>query len=345
MSVHLFEVKNLRTNFATGGGIVQAVRGIDIYVDSGEFLGIVGESGCGKSVTMMSIMRLLADNAAVRADALEFDGRDILSQSKKEMKRIRGNEIGMIFQDPMTSLNPLYTVGNQLMEPLRVHKKLSKAQAKEKAIEMLRLVGINEPEKRMKQYPHEMSGGMRQRVMIAVAMCCDPKILIADEPTTALDVTIQAQIMELMQELKEKFSTSVILITHDLGVIAQVCTRVVVMYGGLIMEEGSLDQIFYETKHPYTMGLLESVPHSDTMGSGTYEKQKLKPIPGSPPDLMNPPKGCPFAARCENAMKICNMAPAELTTVAEGHRVACWLLHPQANRGKTMEKEDASERE
>lgn len=345
MSDHLLEVKNLRTNFATGGGIVQAVRGIDLYVDSGEFLGIVGESGCGKSVTMMSIMRLLADNAAVRADKLEFDSKDMLAQNKKAMKQIRGNEIGMIFQDPMTSLNPLYTVGNQLIEPLRVHKKLSKAQARAKAIEMLQLVGINEPEKRLGQYPHEMSGGMRQRVMIAIAMCCDPKILIADEPTTALDVTIQAQIMELMQELKEKFSTSVILITHDLGVIAQVCTRVVVMYGGLIMEEGSLDQIFYETKHPYTKGLLESVPHNEEMEGDTYVKQKLKPIPGSPPDLMNPPKGCPFAARCENAMRICNMAPAELTTVSEGHRAACWLLHPQAQKAEIGKQEGASERE
>lgn len=343
MSDHLLEAKNLRTNFATGGGIVQAVRGVDLYVDAGEFLGIVGESGCGKSVTMMSIMRLLADNAAVCADKLTFDGKDILSQSKKEMKKIRGNEIGMIFQDPMTSLNPLYTVGNQLMEPLRVHKKMSRTQAKEYAIEMLRTVGINEPEKRLNQYPHEMSGGMRQRAMIAIAMCCNPKILIADEPTTALDVTIQAQIMELMQELKNKFSTSVILITHDLGVIAQVCTRVVVMYGGLIMEEGSLQQIFYETKHPYTKGLLKSVPRNENLGQGTYEKQKLVPIPGSPPDLMNPPKGCPFAARCQNAMRICNIAPASPTTVSDGHRAACWLLHPQA-AARTEEQEVTRER-
>ncbi len=337
MSEHLLEVKNLQTNFATGAGIVQAVRGIDIYVDSGEFLGIVGESGCGKSVTMLSIMRLLADNAAVRADKLEFNGKDLLSENEKAMKKLRGNEIGMIFQDPMTSLNPLYTVGTQLMEPLKLHQKLNKKEAKEKAIEMLRIVGINEPERRLNQYPHEMSGGMRQRVMIAIAMCCDPKILIADEPTTALDVTIQAQIMELMQELKEKFSTSVILITHDLGVIAQVCTRVVVMYGGLIMEEGSLDQIFYETKHPYTKGLLESVPRDTELKDGVYEKEKLKPIPGSPPDLMNPPKGCPFAARCQYAMRICNMAPAELTTVSEGHRAACWLLHPQAAAARDKE--------
>ena len=337
MSEHLLEVKNLQTNFATGAGIVQAVRGIDLYVDSGEFLGIVGESGCGKSVTMLSIMRLLADNAAVRADKLEFNGKDLLAENEKAMKKLRGNEIGMIFQDPMTSLNPLYTVGTQLMEPLKLHQKLKKKEAKEKAIEMLRIVGINEPEKRINQYPHEMSGGMRQRVMIAIAMCCDPKILIADEPTTALDVTIQAQIMELMQELKEKFSTSVILITHDLGVIAQVGTRVVVMYGGLIMEEGSLDQIFYETKHPYTQGLLESVPRDAELEDGVYEKQKLKPIPGSPPDLMNPPKGCPFAARCRYAMRICNMAPAELTTVSEGHRAACWLLHPQAAAARDKE--------
>lgn len=339
MANHLLEVKNLRTHFSTGAGIVQAVRGVDLHVDAGEFLGIVGESGCGKSVTMMSIMRLLAENAAVRADSMTFDGRDLLGQSRTEMKRIRGNEIGMIFQDPMTSLNPLYTIGNQLTEHLKIHKKLSKAEARARAIEMLETVGINEPEKRLRQYPHQLSGGMRQRVMIAIAMCCNPKILIADEPTTALDVTIQAQIMELMEELKRNFSTAIILITHDLGVIARSCSRVAVMYGGLIMEEGSVEQIFYESKHPYTIGLLKSVPnHGGTISDELPEdgnlsgRKKLIPIPGSPPDLMNPPAGCPFAARCERAMRICNIAPAGLTEVSPGHRSACWLLHPKAER-------------
>ena len=324
MSEHLLEVKNLRTNFATGGGIVQAVRGVSLYVDAGEFIGIIGESGCGKSVSMMSVMQLLADNAAVRADAILFDGMDLQKQSRKQMRKLLGSSIGMIFQDPMTSLNPLYTIGNQLMEPLRQHQRMTRAAAKARALEMLRLVGINEPEKRLKQYPHELSGGMRQRVMIAIAMCCTPKLLIADEPTTALDVTIQAQIMELMAELKDRFSTATILITHDLGVIASVCSRVMVMYGGKIMEEGSVEDIFYAPGHPYTEGLLRSDP-----GDGSGSREKLIPIPGSPPDLMNPPVGCPFAARCPKAMRICSMAPAELTELGPNHRAACWLHHPQ----------------
>lgn len=324
MSEHLLEVKNLRTNFATGGGIVQAVRGVSLYVDAGEFIGIIGESGCGKSVSMMSVMQLLADNAAVRADAILFDGMDLQKQSRKQMRKLLGSSIGMIFQDPMTSLNPLYTIGNQLMEPLRQHQRMTRAAARARALEMLRLVGINEPEKRLKQYPHELSGGMRQRVMIAIAMCCTPKLLIADEPTTALDVTIQAQIMELMAELKDRFSTATILITHDLGVIASVCSRVMVMYGGKIMEEGSVEDIFYAPGHPYTVGLLRSVP-----GDGSGSREKLIPIPGSPPDLMNPPVGCPFAARCPKAMRICSMAPAELTELGPNHRAACWLHHPQ----------------
>lgn len=325
LSQHLLEVKNLRTHFGTGGGIVQAVRGIDLHVDAGEFLGIIGESGCGKSVSMMSILHLLEDNAAVRAEQITFNGIDLQKQNKKQIRKLLGSQIGMIFQDPMTSLNPLYTIGNQLEEPLRQHLHMNKHEARERALEMLQLVGINEPEKRLKQYPHELSGGMRQRVMIAVAMCCNPRLLIADEPTTALDVTIQAQIMELMAEMQKKFSTATILITHDLGVIASVCTRVMVMYGGKIMEEGSVEDIFYRPFHPYTEGLLRSVPND-----GAGSKEKLIPIPGSPPDLMNPPAGCPFAARCPKAMKICSMAPARLVEVGTNHRTACWLLHPQA---------------
>ena len=318
MSEHLLEVKNLRTNFATGGGIVQAVRGVSLYVDAGEFIGIIGESGCGKSVSMMSVMQLLADNAAVRADAILFDGMDLQKQSRKQMRKLLGSSIGMIFQDPMTSLNPLYTIGNQLMEPLRQHQRMKRAAARARALEMLRLVGINEPEKRLKQYPHELSGGMRQRVMIAIAMCCTPKLLIADEPTTALDVTIQAQIMELMAELKDRFSTATILITHDLGVIASVCSRVMVMYGGKIMEEGSVEDIFYAPGHPYTEGLLRSVP-----GDGSGSREKLIPIPGSPPDLMNPPVGCVFHTRCPYATEKCSLKVPSMHEVSPGHRVAC----------------------
>lgn len=322
MSEVLLDVRALHTNFLTGAGIVNAVRGIDLHVNKGEFLGIAGESGCGKSVTMLSIMRLLPDTAAVKSDGIIFDGEDLQTKNRRYMRSIQGNQIGMIFQDPMTCLNPLYTIGNQLMEPLKIHKKMSHAEAKRKTIEMLELVGISSPERRLKQYPHEFSGGMRQRAMIAMAMCCDPKLLIADEPTTALDVTIQAQILDLMLNLKKKFNTSTVLITHDLGVIATACTHVVIMYGGLVMESGTADDIFYRPAHPYTLGLLKSVP-----GAGERRKERLTPIPGNPPDLMNPPVGCPFAARCDCAMRICNLAQPELREVGEGHIAACWLQH------------------
>lgn len=324
MAERLLDVVNLRTNFRTTGGLVQAVRGIDLHIDEGEFIGIIGESGCGKSVTMLSILKLLEDTGAVRAEKIEFAGKDLKQVTRRGMRKILGRDIGMIFQDPMTSLNPLFTVGNQLTEPLRQHLKMGKMASKKRAVEMLDLVGISEPEKRLKQYPHELSGGMRQRVMIAIAMCCNPKLLIADEPTTALDVTIQAQIMELMTALKDKLNASVVLITHDLGVIATTCTRVMVMYGGMIMEEGAVEDIFYRPMHPYTEGLLLSVP-KDASGI----KERLIPIPGSPPDLLNPPAGCPFAARCKKAMKICNMCPPSLINVGSSHRSACWLLHRQ----------------
>ena len=320
----LLDIENLRTTFDIHVGKVQAVRGVNLHVDEGETVGVVGESGCGKSVSMLSVLHLLPDYAKISADKMIFDGTDLTRLTPKMFRKISGDQIGMIFQDPMTSLNPLYTIGNQLMEPLRQHQRMKRAAARARALEMLRLVGINEPEKRLKQYPHELSGGMRQRVMIAIAMCCTPKLLIADEPTTALDVTIQAQIMELMAELKDRFSTATILITHDLGVIASVCSRVMVMYGGKIMEEGSVEDIFYAPGHPYTEGLLRSVP-----GDGSGSREKLIPIPGSPPDLMNPPVGCPFAARCPKAMRICSMAPAELTELGPNHRAACWLHHPQ----------------
>lgn len=318
----LLEVKNLKTSFKTHIGDVQSVRGISLDLNKGEALGIVGESGCGKSVTMMSIMRLLAENAVIDADSIIFDGKDITNPKEKEMQNIRGNDMAMIFQDPMTSLNPLYTVGEQLTEHLIKHKKITKKEADKKAIKMLELVGIPSPEKRLSQYPHEFSGGMRQRVMIAMSLICEPKLIIADEPTTALDVTIQAQILDLMKDLKNKLDTSIILITHDLGVVADLCNRINVMYGGIIVESGTDEDIFYNPRHPYTWGLLNSVPNPKS-----EKKEKLTPIEGQPPDLLNPPTGCPFAARCKYAMKVCvdNLPP--LFEISEGHKAACWLNH------------------
>ena len=289
----ILEVKDLRTSFFTHVGEVKAIRGITFTLDKGEAIGIVGESGSGKSVTSMSIMKLLQYPGKIVGGEVVFKGQDLVNMKDKSMQAIRGNEIAMIFQDPMTSLNPVYTIGNQIMEAITRHQGLNKKEAKKKTIEMLELVGIPSPEKRVKNYPHEFSGGMRQRAMIAMALSCEPSLLIADEPTTALDVTIQAQILELMKDLKDKVKTSIILITHDLGVVADVCSRILVMYGGMIMEEGTTEDIFYNPKHPYTMGLLKSVPRLD-LG----EKQRLIPIAGTPPDLLKPPKGCPFAARC-----------------------------------------------
>ena len=313
----LLTIENLRTGFKTSDGYVQAVRGVSFHVCRGERLVIVGESGCGKSVSMLSVMHLLEDNAVMEADRMAFNGEDLAGKSVKEMRKYQGNEISMIFQDPMTSLNPLFTVGEQIMSPLRRHLKLSKAQASERALKVLAQVGIPDPKKRIRQYPHELSGGMRQRVMIAIAMACTPKLLIADEPTTALDVTIQAQILDLMRKMREQYQMSLILITHDLGVIASMCTRIIVMYGGLIVEEGDVRDIFYHTAHPYTKGLLGSVPKADG--------ERLIPIFGTPPDLLDPPKGCPFAARCPYAMKLCHGYQPELALVGEGHKSACWL--------------------
>ena len=321
----LLEIKNLKTSFKTHIGDVQSVRGVSFHLDKGEALGVVGESGCGKSVTMMTIMRLLGENAKIEAETITFDDKDISKPTEKLMQTIRGNDMSMIFQDPMTSLNPLFTVGDQLTEHLIKHKKISKKEAKEKAIKMLDMVGIPSPEKRLKQYPHEFSGGMRQRVMIAMSLICEPKLIIADEPTTALDVTIQAQILDLMKDLKEKLDTSIILITHDLGVVADLCSRINVMYGGLIVEEGTTEDIFYRGKHPYTWGLLRSVPNPKS-----ELKEKLIPIEGQPPDLLKPPVGCPFTARCDYAMKICKEKQPPLFEISEGHRAACWLCHKNA---------------
>ncbi len=334
MKDHLLELKELRTSFFTHVGEVKAIRGVSFHLDKGEALGIVGESGSGKSVTSMSIMRLLQHPGKIIGGDIIFNGENLMDKSDKEMQAIRGNDIAMIFQDPMTSLNPVYTVGNQIIEAIVKHQKISKADAKTKAIEMLNIVGIPSPEKRIDQYPHEFSGGMRQRAMIAMALSCEPQLLIADEPTTALDVTIQAQILELMKDLKNKLDTSIILITHDLGVVADVCARIIVMYGGIILEEGRSEDIFYNPKHPYTLGLLKSIPKL----ADKEDKERLIPIPGSPPDLLKPPKGCPFAARCEYAMKICIDKMPEYTYVKEDHRSMCWLLHPDAPKVEDINK-------
>ena len=321
----LLEVSGLRTTFHIGVGTVQAVRGISFHVDKGEFIGIVGESGSGKSVTMLSVMGLLPQYAEVKADSIRFDGRELSQMSPRELRSLHGKEIGMIFQDPMTSLNPLFTVENQMVEPLRIHLGMSRERARLRALELLHQVEIPNPEQRLRQYPHEFSGGMRQRVMIAIAIACSPKMVIADEPTTALDVTIQAQILELLENLKREMNTSVVMITHDLGVIASMCSRILVLYGGVICEEGSVRDIFYRARHPYTWGLLNSIPriHHDS-------HEKLVPIRGTPPDMLKPPEGCPFAPRCQYCMPVCRRYMAPPTDLGDGHLVHCHLMHPKA---------------
>ncbi|AVX19894.1 MAG: ABC transporter ATP-binding protein [Bacillota bacterium] len=329
----LLEVKDLRVSFFTYAGEVQAVRGVSFHVNKGEAVGIVGESGCGKSVTSQSIMRLIPwPPGKIVGGQILFQGKDLVNATEQEMEKIRGNEIGMIFQDPMTSLNPTMTIGRQIAEGLIKHQGLSKEQARAKAIEMLGKVGIPSPEKRVDQYPHEFSGGMRQRVMIAIALACNPKLLIADEPTTALDVTIQAQIIDLMRDLQKDMDTSIILITHDLGVVADLCERVIVMYAGKVVEVGTARDIFHKPQHPYTWGLLRSVPRLDAR-----KKEPLSPIYGTPPDLLNPPKGCGFAARCEYCMKVCLEQEPPVTDLGNGHQVACWLQHPQAPKPERLQ--------
>ncbi len=337
----LLEVKNLHVSFFTPAGEVKAVNGISYDVDYDEVMGIVGESGSGKSVEAYSIIGLLQSPGKVMEGSITLEGEDMLAKTPSEMINYRGSQVAMIFQNPMTCLNPVYTIGNQLTEALRAHdKSISKEEADKRAMEMLEQVGINNVEKRMKQYPHELSGGMRQRVMIAMGLICHPKLLIADEPTTALDVTIQAQILELMKELQKKNHMGIIFITHNLGVVAEVCDKVSVMYAGKMVEQGPVDDIFYEPGHPYTMGLLRSMPRVD---AESYER--LIPIEGTPVDMLNPPEGCPFAPRCEHAMKVCLQKMPPYVELGDNHRAACWLRVQDAIEAQKKEGTEGKENE
>ena len=320
---NILELKNLVFSFHTYGGEVKAVRDVSFNVRKGEILGIVGESGCGKSVTAQCILRLNPEPPGFFENGeILFNGEDILKMSNKEIRKIRGREIGFVFQDPMTSLNPTMRVGAQIEEVFLGRTDVTKKEVKERALEIMKLVGINDTEKRYKQYPHELSGGMKQRIMIAIALVSRPSVIICDEPTTSLDVTIEAQILDLLLELREKLGTSIIMITHDLGVIARLCDRVIVMYGGKVVERGNVNEIFYDTAHPYTKGLMKSIAKLDTK-----KGDKLHPIEGTPPDLFAPPKGCPFAARCEYAMDICSAMPPETYVLSDEHKTCCWLQH------------------
>ena len=323
----MLEVQDLHVTFTTYGGTVKAVRGVDLYVNKGETLVIVGESGCGKSVTSNAIMRLIpSPPGKITRGMIRFKGEDLVTLSEKAMRNIRGVDISMIFQDPMTALNPTLTIGTQLMEGLYEHQKVTGQEAKRRALEMMDLVGIPNPEERLKQYPHQFSGGMRQRIVIAIALICEPELLIADEPTTALDVTIQAQILELFEKIQKQTGVSIILITHDLGVVAKIADRIAVMYAGKIVEVGTKREIFYQPEHPYTKGLLRSVPRLDLKGG------KLAAIEGTPPDLFSPPVGCPFAARCAFAMEVCTHMHPSSTSLSQSHQVDCWLQDERAKK-------------
>ena len=327
----MLEVNHLSTEFKTENGAVKAVRDVSFKVEKGEVLGIVGESGSGKSQTMFSIMGLLSGNGEVTEGDIKIDGKDISPKnySPKDyeslMSSIRGNDMAMIFQDPMTFLNPVLKIGTQLIEPILNHNDVSKQESEARAIELMRKVGIPSPETRLNQYPFEFSGGMRQRIIIAIALACNPKIIIADEPTTALDVTIQAQVLDLIAHLKDEIDSGIIMITHDLGVVASICERINIMYGGKVVESGTADEIFYDPKHPYTIGLLSCISNPEEK-----EKKELHPIPGSPPDLLNIENYCPFADRCEKAMKICKMRMPEEKQYSNTHTCSCWLSHPLA---------------
>ncbi len=325
MKEKLLEIKDERLSFFTPAGEVKALNGVSFSLEEGEVLGIVGESGSGKSVTAYSIMGLTAFPGKLIGGTIRFNGHQVDQMTEKDFRKMRGNEVSIIFQDPMTSLNPVYTIGNQIEEVIKLHTNKTAAEAHDRARELLELVGINEPEKRLRQYPHELSGGMRQRVMIAIALACEPKLLIADEPTTALDVTIQAQILELMQELREKLGMSIIMITHDLGVVASMCERIAVMYAGHIVEYGTTDEIFYHPSHEYTKGLIKSIPQLNAQ-----EIERLVPIEGQPVDLMNPPAGCPFAPRCDSCMKICLSKMPPETVLSDTHYTRCWLRQKEA---------------
>lgn len=328
MAKQLLQIENLRVHFQTYGGEVQAVRGVSFHVDKGETVAIVGESGCGKSVTAQAIMGLIpTPPGRIVEGSVLFEGQNLTKMMKKELLSIRGSEMGMVFQDPMTALNPTMRVGAQIVEGYIRTNRVSKEEARKKALEMLRLVGIPDPEKRMHQYPHEFSGGMRQRVVIAIALANNPKLIIADEPTTALDVTIQAQILDLLKELQDKQGLSIMLITHDLGVVAEIAHRAIVMYAGMVVETGKVEDIFATPKHPYTWGLMRSLPRLDGEG-----KERLVPIEGSPPDLFHPPKGCPFAARCQFALEICDRRMPDSYDFGSGHQAACWLHDSRAPR-------------
>lgn len=325
---YVLEVNNLHTSFFTDVGEVKAVNGVSFNLEPGKTLGIVGESGSGKSVTAYSIMQILAQTGRITEGEVKYKGQDITKFSEKEMQSFRGSKCSIIFQDPMTSLNPVFTVGYQLEEAIMLHTNKTKAEAKQRAVELLSLVGVNDPEKRLKQYPHEHSGGMRQRDMIAMALACEPDILIADEPTTALDVTIQAQILDLMKELQEKLGMAIIMVTHDLGVIASMCDEIIVMYGGRVCERGTADDIFYQPAHEYTKGLLRSIPRLDNMG------EKLVPIGGTPINLLNMPKGCAFCPRCDEAMKICLTEVPEELRISDSHLASCWMNVKEMFEGK-----------
>ncbi len=325
----VLDIKDLYVSFDTYAGEVQAVRGVTYHVDEGEVLAVVGESGCGKSVTAQTIMKLNPmPPARIKSGELTLGDIDIIATSEEDMQKIRGKDVAMIFQDPMTCLNPTMPVGKQIVEAIQHHQKLSKEEAQAKAIEMLKKVQIPNAEERAKQYPHQFSGGMRQRAMIAMALSCNPKLLIADEPTTALDVTIQAQIVDLLEEIRKDMNTAIVLITHDLGVVASLADRIAVMYAGKVVESGTAKDIFYNPGHPYTTALLNSLPKHDTTKEDT-----LTSIPGTPPDLLNPPVGCPFAARCEKCMKICQTKQPPVFTINEGHTASCWLLHKDCPKG------------